>query len=240
METALHPGLRQNRLLALLDEATLRALAPVLEPVALGHGENLYSEGQAMAHAWFPIEGVLSVLGADSAAGTPIEVATIGSEGMLGVPLFLGAQQSPGTVFVQVSGSGWRLPAPALQRALETHADLVSVLRRYTYALLVQVSQGTACNRAHPAEQRCARWLLQTHDRVSGDSFDLTQEFLAQMLGERRATVNQAASALQNRGLIRYTRGRIEVTDRPGLEQAACGCYRFVREEYARTVTPWP
>jgi CRP-like cAMP-binding protein len=240
METPLHPGLRQNRLLALLDEATLRALASLLEPVALAHRENLYIEGKPMTHTWFPIDGVLSMMGADSATGTPIEVATIGSEGMLGVPLFLGAQTSPGTVFVQVTGSGWRLPAPAFHRALESHAEFALVLRRYTYALLVQVAQGTACNRAHAAEQRCARWLLQTHDRVSGDTFDLTQEFLAQMLGERRATVNQVASALQNRGLIRYTRGRIEVIDRPGLEQAACGCYSFVREEYARNVAPWP
>jgi CRP-like cAMP-binding protein len=240
METSLHPGLRQNRLLALLDDATLRELAPQLEPTALVLRERLYNEGQAMAHAWFPIEGVLSVLGADMSAGSPIEVATIGCEGVLGVSLFLGAQRSPGTVFVQVTGSGWRLPAMAFQRALEAHADFASVIRRYTYALLVQVSQGTACNRAHPAEQRCARWLLQTHDRVSGDSFDLTQEFLAQMLGERRATVNQVASALQDRGLIRYTRGRIEVTNRQGLEDTACGCYRFVREEYARSVAPWP
>jgi CRP-like cAMP-binding protein len=240
METSLHPGLRQNRLLALLDDATLRSLATLLEPTALVLRDRLYTAGQPMAEVWFPIEGVLSVLGADDPAGALVEVATIGSEGMLGVPLFLGAQRSPGTVFVQVAGSGWRLPALAFERALAEHRDFVSVLRRYTYAMLVQVSQGTACNRAHAPEQRCARWLLQTHDRVSGDAFDLTQEFLAQMLGERRATVNQVASALQDRGLIRYTRGRIEVMDRQGLENTACGCYRFVRDEYARTVAPWP
>jgi CRP-like cAMP-binding protein len=112
------------------------------------------------------------------------------------------------------------------------------VMHAYTYALFVQVSQGTACNRAHAVEQRCARWLLQTHDRVRGNAFDLTQEFLAHMLGERRATVNQVASMLQHRGLIRYTRGHIEVTDRDGLEAAACPCYRFVRDEYERILVP--
>jgi CRP-like cAMP-binding protein len=192
-----------------------------------------------MRHAWFPTEGVLSVLGAAAAAETPIEVATIGAEGMLGVPLLLGAQESPGTVFIQVAGEGWRIAAQDLNACVTAHPRLRDVLQRYAYALLVQVSQGTACNRAHNAEQRGARWLLQTHDRVRGNAFELTQDFLAQMLGERRATVNQVAGAFQDRGFIRYSRGRIEVTDRAGLEAAACRCYQFVREEYSR-VLPSP
>ena len=133
--------------------------------------------------------------------------------------------------------------APRLERVMEadaflatvrSHASLRAILDRYMYTLMVQFAQGMACNRAHGPEQRCARWLLQTHDRVQGDSFDLTQEFLAEMLGERRATVNQAASALAQRGFIKYSRGHILVTDRAGLEGAACGCYRFIRGEYER------
>jgi CRP-like cAMP-binding protein len=229
-------ALRANRLLALLDDASLRLLAAHLEPVPLPWRLTLYEERQPMTHAWFPAEGVLSVLGATSAADTPIEVATIGAEGMLGVAVFLGAQESPGTVFAQVEGRGWRMTAQALRDCIEADPGFRYVLQRYTYALMVQISQGTACNRVHTVAQRCARWLLQTHDRVRGDSFDLTQEFLGHMLGERRATVNQVATALQERGLIRYTRGRIEIRDRAGLEAAACGCYRFVQEEFARVL----
>jgi len=237
METV-QPDLRANRLLALLDDDTLRAVGAHLEPVPLAWRQNLYEERQLMTHAWFPADGVLSVLGATSAADTPIEVATIGAEGMLGVAVFLGAQESPGVVFVQVEGRGWRMTAQALRDCIEAHPAFRYVVQRYTHALMVQIAQGTACNRVHTAEQRCARWLLQTHDRVRGDAFDLTQEFLGHMLGERRATVNQVATTLQERGLIRYTRGHIEVRDRAGLEEAACDCYRFVQEEFARVLRP--
>src|SRR5206468_11096151 len=122
-------------------------------------------------------------------------------------------QESPGTVFVQVEGRGWRITAQALRDCIEAHSGLRHVLQRYAHALMVQISQSTACNRVHSVEQRCARWLLETHDRVPGDVFELTQEFLGHMLGERRATVNQVATTPQDRGLIRYPRGRIEVRD---------------------------
>ena len=231
-------GLRANRLLALLDAPTLQALAPRMERVELRHRDQLYDEGRPMTHAWFPAEGVLSMLAAASAAQTRIEVATIGREGALAVPLLLGALRSPGIVFPQVSGWGWRMTAADFHDAVRGHAAFSRRMHQYAYTLLVQAAQGTACNRVHAAEQRCARWLLQTHDRVRGDSFDLTQEFLAEMVGERRATVNQAASALQQRGLIRYSRGRIEVLDRLRLEDAACGCYRFIRDTYAEVLAP--
>ena len=230
--------LRANRLLALLDDDTLRAVGAHLEAVPLAWRQKLYEERQLMTHAWFPADGVISVLAATSAADTPIEVGTIGAEGMLGVAVFLGAQESPGTVFVQVEGHGWRMTAQALRDCIEALPAFRHVVQRYAHALMVQISQSTACNRVHTAEQRCARWLLQTHDRVRGDAFDLTQEFLGHMLGERRATVNQVATELQDRGLIRYTRGRIEVRDRNGLEAAACACYRFVQEEFARVLQP--
>ncbi|HEX2548148.1 MAG TPA: Crp/Fnr family transcriptional regulator [Ramlibacter sp.] len=230
--------LRVNRLLALLDDDDLHALATRMEPVELGLREDQYQEQGPMPHAWFPTGAVLSVLGAATAASTDIEVATIGKEGVLGVPLLLGAELSPGRVFCQVTGSAWRMTAGDFRACAASMPAFNRVLHRYAHALMVQISQGTACNRAHAVEQRCARWLLQTHDRATGDEFDLTQEFLAQMLGERRATVNQVAGSLQQRGLIRYSRGRIQVVDRDGLEQASCRCYGFVRAEYARMLAP--
>ena len=230
--------LRSNRLLALLPPETLQRLAPLMQPARLHPPDVLYQELQPMADAWFPIDCVLSMLAVNAGAETSIEVATIGSEGVLGVPLFLGAEVSPGRVFAQVSGAAWRMPAAAFRQAAAEDAAFASVLLRYTHALLVQIAQGSACNRVHGIGQRCARWLLQTHDRVRGDAFDLTQDFLAQMLGERRAAVNQAASQLQASGLIRYTRGHIQVLNRPGLEAAACPCYGVIREQYLRMLAP--
>jgi CRP-like cAMP-binding protein len=232
-----HSELRGNRLLALLDDDTLRAIAPRLVPVPLPLREDLYLEQAPMTHAWFPTAGVLSMLGS-AAAETDVEVGTIGSEGMLGAGVLLGAELSFGRVFVQVHGTGWRMSAADLRACAAAHPPFGRVLHRHANALMVQIAQSTACNRAHAVEQRCARWLLQTHDRVHGDEFDLTQEFLAQMLGERRATVNQVAGSLQQRGLIRYTRGHIQVTDREGLEAASCRCYGFIRAEYARMLSP--
>jgi CRP-like cAMP-binding protein len=231
---------RANRLLALLDAPTRAALAPRLEPVPLVLRQNLYEEDGPMTHVWFPAAGVLSMLAATSAAQTRIEVATIGPDGMLGVPLLLGGRRSPGLVFPQVEGHGWRMSAEDFLDAVPRYPDFGSVMHRYACALLVQVAQGTACNRAHDVAQRCARWLLQTHDRVEGDMLELTQDFLAEMLGERRATVNQVATALQQRGLIRYSRGRITITDRPALEATACGCYRFIRDHSAQLLSVPP
>jgi CRP-like cAMP-binding protein len=231
-----HSDLRGNRLLALLDDETLRTIAPRLVPVPLPLREDLYLEQAPMTHAWFPTAGVLSMLGS-AAAETDVEVGTVGSEGVLGVGVLLGAELSFGRVFVQVEGTGWRMSAADLRECAATQPAFNRVLHRYANALMVQIAQSTACNRAHAVEQRCARWLLQTHDRVPGDAFDLTQEFLAQMLGERRATVNQVAGSLQQRGLIRYSRGHIHVTDREGLEAASCRCYGFVRTEFARMLS---
>lgn len=227
--------LRANRLLGLLAPATLAAIAPRMERVDLPLRLHLYEEGAPIADAWFPAEGVISVLGA---GGTRVEVATIGREGVLGVPLLLGAQRSLGEAFPQVLGWGWRMPAADFLEAVRLHPDFAHRMHRYAGALLAQVAQGTACNRVHAVDQRCARWLLQTHDRVTGDSFDLTQGFLAEMLGERRAMVNAAASGLAQRGLIRYSRGRIEILDRAGLENAACDCYEVIREAYAEVLAP--
>jgi CRP-like cAMP-binding protein len=225
-------ALRGNRLLSLLEEDTLAALAAHAQPLTLELRDMLLTEGKPIRHAVFPVDGVVSMLASMEGAGARIEIGTVGNEGMVGLPLFLGSHRALGDCFAQVPGAAFRIAAAPFQQLLQAHADLVAVLHRYTQALMVQMSQSSACNRAHSPLQRGARWLLMTHDRVSSDSFGLTQEFLAQMLGERRPTVSRVASHLQDRGMITYSRGRIAVLDRPRLEELACPCYGVIRREY--------
>jgi CRP-like cAMP-binding protein len=223
---------RDNRLLSLLDDATLDALAPDLEWTAMHLHDVAQSHGKAIRHAWFPVEGVISMLAAPEEGRARVEIGTVGREGMAGLAIFLGAPRATGDAFVQVEGAAWRMPAAAFQRAAGTHSDFAAVLHRYMHALFVQVSQSSACNRQHTPLQRCARWLLMTHDRVQSDTFGLKQEFLAQMLGERRPTVSRVQSELQDRRMISYSRGRITIESRDKLEDMACGCYRVIRDEY--------
>lgn len=230
------PQLRRNRVLALLDDAVLAALAAQMSFTPMQVGDSVMAQGRRIRHAWFPMDGVISMLAATEGRGGRVEVGTIGNEGMAGVSLVLGAFPAQGDCFVQVMGSGWRMPAAAFQEAARVHPALADAVLRYAHTLFVQASQGCACNRTHPALQRCARWLLMTHDRVNGASFDLTQEYLGHMLGERRPTVSKVASTLKGRRLISYSRGRITVLDREGLEDVACPCYRIVRDEYERVM----
>jgi CRP-like cAMP-binding protein len=171
--------------------------------------------------------------------GMEIEVATTGNEGMVGLQLFLGADQTPLKTFSQVPGAALRLAAPAFRKHLKQNGNLAAVLDRFSQALMMQISQCTACNRAHSIEQRCCRWLLMTQDRVNCEDFMLTQEFLAQMLGVRRATVGEVAGELQAAKLIKYSRGSIGIFNRRGLEKRSCGCYFIIRDEYARLLNSW-
>lgn len=225
-------SLRRNRLLALLDDDTLGAVAAEMRFIPMHLRDGVMEQGRPVRHAWFPTDGVISMLAAADHASERVEVGTIGREGMAGLGLFLGRSQAPGDCFVQVAGHAWRMPAAAFQEAGRTLPAFADALHRYAHTLLVQASQGSACNRTHSPLQRCARWLLMTHDRVAGSEFVLTQEFLAQMLGERRPTVSRVASTLKDRRLIAYSRGRITVLDRERLEEAACPCYRIIRDEY--------
>ena len=170
--------------------------------------------------------------------GKLIEVATVGNEGMIGLPLFLGTDLTPGTSFSQIPGDALRMPAEHFRNAISQHGPFTRMLHRYTQALMVQISQGNACNRIHSIEERCARWLLLCHDRVGQDEFTLTQEFLSQMLGVRRATVNLVAATFHQAGLIDYTRGRMRILDRQSLESACCQCYGVIRDEYNRMLEP--
>jgi CRP-like cAMP-binding protein len=176
---------------------------------------------------------VMSML-ADIEEDNLVEVATVGNEGMVGLPLFLGATMTPGQAFAQVPGAALRMSAAAFVKAVNGSGALSSVLHRYTQALMIQISQGPGCNRAHEIGQRCARWLLLTHDRVGADEFSLTQEFLGQMLGVRRATVNNIAVQFQEAGYIEYSRGSIRICNRKKLEELSCNCYFVIRDEYDR------
>ncbi len=224
---------RENRLLAMLPHEALTRLQSHLEPVDLTFKQTVYPPNTPISHVYFPCNSVFSLI-LTLEGGAVVEVATIGNEGMLGVPAFLGAGSTPGEVFCQIPGQALRLPTEILVQETATGGPLHDLLQRYTQALIDQISQSAACNRAHAIDERCARWLLMTHDRVGAERFPLTQEFMAQMLGVRRAGVSAAAGILQKAGFIRYSRGVITVTDRPGLESAACTCYRVVRDEFER------
>jgi CRP-like cAMP-binding protein len=158
----------------------------------------------------------------------------VGKEGMLGLPVFLGTDRSSGQSFSQVPGESLRMEVAAFRQAMTRSRALVDLLHRYTQALFTQVSQSAACNSLHSIDERCCRWLLMTHNRVETDEFVLTQEFLAIMLGVRRASVAKVAGKLQAAGLIRYRRGQLRILDRQGLEAAACECYGVIRAEYER------
>lgn len=229
---------RPNRLLSLLQPADLERLGEHFEEVEVPFRQTLYKRDEPLGHAYFPHSGVFSVVKEpEEDGGLVVEIATVGNEGMVGLPLVLGGESTPDTCFCQVAGRADRIPAGPFKEALRASPAMQRLLLRYTQALLNQVAQAAACNRMHPVEERCARWLLMTHDRVGVDHFVLTQEFLGQMLGVRRPSVSVAASMLQKAGLIRYGRGLVVVTDRAGLEAAACGCYDTINSEYDRLLS---
>jgi CRP-like cAMP-binding protein len=223
-----------NHLLRTLPATDRQRLLPLLEPVGLELKEVVYDTDAPIEAVYFPTSVVLSeVVLIDG--GTAVEVNTVGWEGMAGLPAFLGAATTDNQTFCQVPGAALRLSAARLGEYLETDgAALHGALHRYTQATMVQLSYNVACNRLHTGEERTARWLLITHDRVRGDTFPLTQEFLAAMLGVRRGTVSLNAGLLQKAGLIRYSRGQITVVDRTGLEEVSCRCYSATRAEFDR------
>jgi CRP-like cAMP-binding protein len=226
------PG--QNRLLALLPRTVARRMDDVMEQVSLGLKEMLYEADAPIEHVYFPISGMMSVVITMEDGGT-VEVGTIGNEGMIGTPLYLGAARSPTRAFSQIPGDCLRMTAANFKREL-TEADeaLHRLIGRYCQAFVNQISQSVACNHLHSVEERSCRWLLMAHDRVGKDEFPLTQEFLSQMLGVRRPSVTIAAGLLEKAGLITYKRGRITVLNRDGLEAASCECYGVVNREYER------
>jgi CRP-like cAMP-binding protein len=222
----------ENRLLNALPRRERDRLRVRLEPVYLPFQEPVYDAGRPIPYVYFPLNGVLSLVAEDGSGAA--EVGTVGNEGLVGLPVFLGTGTFPHRCFCQIPGDALRLRAAALREELNAGGALAGVLLRYTHCLLAQATQTAACNLLHAAEQRLARLLLLMQDRVGIDWFPLTQELMAQMLGVQRATVSLTAGALQRAGLIGYSRGRVMVRNRAGLEAAACGCYRVVSKELER------
>jgi CRP-like cAMP-binding protein len=220
-----------NRLLTALPGDEYEQLRPHLALVMLELKQEIWTPNQPIEAVYFPIDLVASIL-AETESGS-IEVGTIGNEGVVGLPVYLGAISHTGTAMAQIPGRAYRVDVTSFRRQSQ-NGRLRELLQRYTLAFMTQVSQGTACNRSHSAEQRLARWLLLVQDRVGRDEFPLTQEFMGQMLGVRRATVSETASELQSSGLIKYRRGAIRIEDRAGLERVSCECYRIVRNDFER------
>ncbi|WP_338664811.1 Crp/Fnr family transcriptional regulator [Pararoseomonas sp. SCSIO 73927] len=206
----------------------LEAIWPRLEPAELALREVLQPIGTPVRHVYFPETGWASML-AYLEDGDAAEVGLVGREGMIGLPVLLNADSDDIEALVQCPGTALRMEAGAFRLALEAHPDLRDLLLRYALVHHSQVARTAACNGRHGIEQRLARWLLMGHDRAEGDSYPMTHEFLSMMLGVRRAGVTVAAGLLQKAGFIRYAAGRMEITDRPGLESAACECYGIVR-----------
>lgn len=228
-------GAEQNWLLRALPAESYERLRPHLEPVQLSTKQTLWEPHAPIRSVYFPQSCVLSLI-VILEEEVPVEAATIGREGMAGIPVALGAESTSAKALAQVPGDAVRMPSSTFREALAQDGALSGLVLRYAQALHEQTSQSVACNRRHSMEERCARWLLLTHDRVGADHFPLTQEFLAVMLGVRRASVTVAAGMLQQAGLIRYSRGKITVLDRARLQDASCECYRAVREQSARLI----
>lgn len=223
----------RNRLLASLPSDELDRVESRLEEVPLERRMVAYDAERRIDHVYFVEDGVISVVSL-MLDGSAIETATIGMEGMIGLPVFHGVDVVPEQAFVQVPGHAHRMTAAAFRDVIGACPTLQRGLHRCTVAMFTLAAQHSACNRVHTMEQRCARWLLTVHDRMSGDEFDLTQDFLSQMVGVRRATVSEVASELQRAGLISYSRGHIVILDRVGLEHASCECYRIVKATFDR------
>ena len=221
-----------NRLLTHLPQDDQERLRRFLEPVDLEYRRPLYNADERIEFVHFIESGVGSLV-CTMASGQAAEVGTVGNEGFAGLPVLLGDDRAPSSMYVQVPGRGLRMNARIFREQLAQSEQMRVAMLRYTHVFFNQVAQTAACALFHSLEQRCCRWLLMTHDRVlPSDTFLLTHEFLAMMLGVRRAGVSVAASALQRRGFIRYHRGRITVLDRRGLEDCACECYAVAKAEF--------
>jgi len=227
------PNPQQNHLLAALPKCESERLLPHLELVPLPLGEALYESGDRLNHVYFPTTAIVSLL-YELENGSSAEIAVVGFEGIVGIALFMGGDTMPNRAVVQSAGYAYRLRGQLLKEEFNRAGALQHLLLRYTLAMLTQMAQTAVCNRHHSVDQQLCRWLLLSLDRLPANELSMTQELIANMLGVRREGVTEAAGKLQNDGLIHYSRGRITVLDRTGLEKRVCECYEVVRQEFQR------
>lgn len=227
------PRPQQNRLLALLPEQDVVVLLPKLRFVQFPLGASLYESGEHLSHVYFPVRGIVSLLYVTQ-NGDSAELAVIGSEGMVGVSLFMGGETTPNRAIVQAACDAYELPARELKEKFAEGGMFQLLMLKFTQALITQVSQTAVCNLHHTIEQQLCRWLLLSLDRLDSPQITMTQDLIANMLGVRREGVTEAAGKLQKAGVISYRRGHIKVLDRAKLERLSCECYEVVRRESER------
>ena len=229
----IHTDPRSNHMLNALSDTDWQRWKPLVEAVDMPLGQVLYESGGTLEHVYFPTTAIVSLLYVME-NGASAEIAVVGNEGLVGISLFMGGESTPSRAVVQSAGRGYRVPAQTIKDEFDKSHAVMHLLLRYTQALITQMAQTAVCNRHHSLDQQLCRWLLLSLARLSGNELLMTQELIANMLGVRREGVTEAALKLQQAGLIRYARGRIQVLDRPGLEKRTCECYEVVRKEYAR------
>ena len=225
----------ENRILAALRQEEYERLLPKMEKIFLEYHKPLFEPDQRIEYVYFPNSGVVSLLNVME-NGESAEVGLVGYEGIVGLPVFLDADSVSSLAIVQIEGEGMRMKTEDFREEATRQSPLHRLLLRYTQALLMQVSQSAACNRFHSVEERFCRWILMSHDRVRKDTFSMTQEFLSKMLGVRRPTISVVAGMLQKADLIRYSRGKITILDRKGLEAGSCECYKIVQKDFDRLI----
>jgi CRP-like cAMP-binding protein len=225
--------LNQNHLLAALHEEIFERISPNLEPISLSLGQVIHEPGGKLQHVYFPTTAILSIH-CIMESGATGEIARVGNEGVLGIPLFMGGNSTPSRATVQAAGGGCRLDGRLMIEEFNRMGSMMRLMLRYTQALMTQISQTAVCNRHHSVEQQLCRWLLSTLDRLPSNELTVTQELIASMLGVRRESVTETAANLQRDGLIKCRRGHITVLDRAGLESNACECYNVVKMEFDR------
>jgi CRP-like cAMP-binding protein len=226
-------SLTKNRILSALSPPDRERLLGNLQPVTFSLGEVVYESGGHLEHLYFPTTSVVSLL-YTMEDGSTAEMGLAGNDGVVGVALFLGGDTTPNRAVAQIGGGAFKMKAKVLREEFARGGPLQRVLLRYTQALITQISQTAVCNRLHAVEQRLCRWLLLCRDRVESDELQMTQEFIANMLGGRRESVTVAAGHLQDAGSIHYARGVIKILDRKGLERTVCECYQIVKDEFDR------
>jgi CRP-like cAMP-binding protein len=225
----------ENHLIELLPGKAQRRLLAIAEQVELVQSTVLGGAGEPTRHVYFPVNGFISLV--TSIDGKPVlEVGMVGREGMCGAQVALRVVTQPLHALVQGAGTAWRVPISAFRRELDQCAPLQSIMSRYLYVLMSQLACAAACTRFHQIDARLSRWLLMMHDRAHADTFGVTQEFLSFMLGVRRVGISAAAAFLQRKGLIEYSRGRVTLLDRKGLEAVSCSCYADDRRAYAEVM----